>query len=304
VAGARADWASEGIYQLELRSGDRAEMMASQSWHPSSESSLVRDEGNLILVTNDDGCDSIGVQRVARRLQEVADICLVVPDIDQSGASHALTTRTPLNAKERLLVPGLLGKVVSKGTPADCVYLGVCYYLSDRQPSLVVSGVNLGYNLADDIPYSGTVAAAREASLLDIPAIAISAESFSGATLETATLFAAELAMVVRRSPALLPAGTFLNVNVPDSSGLRFQVTSIGRRRYSRDVRRVSDPRAKEYLWIGGDALKHDDIEGSDCNAVLDHRRISVTPMRFSGAAVDLLNAWREVTLPSFGSSA
>jgi 5'-nucleotidase len=254
-----------------------------------------------ILVTNDDGGASEGLFVLANALEALAEVWVVAPDRDRSGSSHALTMTTPLRwrpldrgPKER--------SVCVDGTPSDCVYFGLSHLLRDHQPRLVVAGINRGYNLADDVTYSGTVAAAIEATLLGVPAIAVSVEEFGDAELAVAGEVATFLARHVLTDPSLLPPGTFLNVNMPSGAKASdLVITTLGRRAYSKQVNLGVDPRKKTYFWIGGDPMAHESVPGTDCVEVLDRKRISVTPMHVDMTCRDMIDRWAVRIQPPTG---
>ena len=253
-----------------------------------------------ILITNDDGIESAGLARLARSMDEIADVWVVAPTSDRSGASHALTTKSPLRISQTDVLDRPFAYAVD-GTPSDCVYLAISHLMRSAPPDLLLSGINDGYNLADDITYSGTVAAAVESVLLDVPAIALSVGSFTASGLDEASLLGRVLARHCLDHPDALPRGLFLNVNVPARPRRgAYRVTTIGRRAYSRDVRAGSDPRGRAYYWIGGDPLPHDDVPGSDCNAVLDDGISSVTPVHVQAVDESALATWRTIRLRAF----
>jgi 5'-nucleotidase len=245
-----------------------------------------------ILVTNDDGGASEGLFVLSDALQAFAEVWIVAPDRDRSGSSHALTMATPL--RWRHLDRGPDGRSVCvDGTPSDCVYFGLSHLLRDNPPRLVVAGINRGYNLADDVTYSGTVAAAVEATLLGVPAIAVSVEKFAEAELAVAGKVAALLAEHVLADPYLLPPGTFLNVNMPSGAKASdLVITTLGRRAYSKQIHFGVDPRKKAYFWIGGDPLDHDATPGTDCVEVLDRKHISITPMHVDMTCREIFERW------------
>lgn len=248
-----------------------------------------------ILVTNDDGAAAEGIQRLTEVLKDTCEPWLIAPDSDRSGSSHALTMAAPLRWRAWDRGPDGRSFGVS-GTPGDCVYFGLSHLLKDRPPALVVAGVNRGYNLADDVTYSGTVAAAMEAALLGVPAIAVSAESFEEECLGVACLIARRLVTLCLGNPELLPPGYFLNVNVPNgASPSDLSVTSLGRRAYSKEVLFGNDPRGKPYFWIGGDPMAHEPRSATDCVETLDRRNISITPMQIDLTASRLLPAWSDL---------
>src|SRR5437867_3052416 len=197
----------------------------------------------VILVTNDDGYHAEGLRTLAEAAACLGRIVVVAPDRDRSAASHALTLTRPLRAR-------ILGKdrFSVDGTPTDCVNLGVLG-LIDARPELVVSGINAGLNLGDDVTYSGTVSAAIEGTVLGVPSIAMSADGPPFA-FQTAGRIAARIAALVLEKG--LPRDTFLSVNVPAAEIRGVQVTRQGRRLYNEVIVKRVDPRGKAYYWIGG----------------------------------------------------
>jgi 5'-nucleotidase len=244
-----------------------------------------------ILLTNDDGVHAPGLAALIRRVSEVAEVVAVAPDREQSAVSHALTLHHPLRAAR-------IGENIFsvEGTPTDCVNLGIHSLLSFR-PDLVVSGVNRGANLSDDVTYSGTVAAALEATLMGIPAIAVSLASNGGAeNFDAAAAFAAKLARTVFEKG--LPPDTFLNVNVPDlpeEQLLPPLITSQGKRSYEGTIVGNVDPRGRNYYWIGTSDQSFQDIPGSDYHAV-SRGHISVSPLHIdltNYASIESLQGWQ-----------
>jgi len=225
-----------------------------------------------ILLTNDDGVFSEGLRILEETLAPLGEIVVVAPDREQSAVSHALTIRRPLRATE-------LGRRrwAVDGTPTDCVNLGVLHLCRDRLPSLVVSGINFGLNLGDDVTYSGTVSAAFEASLRGIPSIAFSQELGSGMTFANAARLAAELVEVLlaEREPRHEP--WILNVNVPVGRLRGVEVTRLGRRELSASVVEKVDPRGERYFWIGQIAPGRPEA-GTDF-AALARGCASITPL-------------------------
>ena len=229
----------------------------------------------VILVSNDDGIHSEGLLCLEKVLSAVGKVYTVAPDKEQSASSHSLTLHRPL----RINKVGPTRFSVD-GTPTDCINLAVKGFLPVR-PDLVVSGINKGPNLGDDVTYSGTVAAAFEASLLGIPALAVSLVAFDAPYhFQAAAEFAAMMAKEIISQEQI--TRTLLNINVPNRTrdkirGYRF--TKQGKRRYGDKMEVRHDPRGKKYYWIGGDNLGFEPIDGSDCVAV-DEGYISVTPLR------------------------
>ena len=198
---------------------------------------------------------------------------MVAPEHEQSAASHAISLTRPLRirkVKERWYSVD--------GTPTDCAYLAIHHLMKDALPALAVSGINHGPNMADDVVYSGTVAAAMEATLLGVPAIAFSLVA-RGRRLDfgASARFARELTRAALSQ--VLPPRMLLNVNVPVGEPRGWAVTRLGRHSYGNQVVENTDPRGRRYYWIGGTEYSHEDLPGSDCNAVLDEQLISVTPV-------------------------
>ncbi|TVQ98415.1 MAG: 5'/3'-nucleotidase SurE [Deltaproteobacteria bacterium] len=248
----------------------------------------------LIVVSNDDGYQATGLLVLADALEEVAEVVVVAPERERSAVSHSISLHKPLRLEqwgER--------RWWSSGTPTDCVYLAVVHLL-DRPPDLVVSGINRGPNLAEDVLYSGTVAAAMEACIMDLPALAVSLaldESGSG-KIDPDPAPAARLArqVVTDALERGIPHRTLLNLNVPSGyrDGDGWEVTRMGRRNYLREVRVNEDPRGRRYYWIGGPRIGWHDVPGSDCNAIRDGRA-SLTPIHLDLThhhLMDELTAW------------
>ncbi len=239
-----------------------------------------------ILVTNDDGIHSPGLKTLADALKELGDLYVVAPDRERSAAGHSLTLHKPLRATE--VAPGWY---VVDGTPTDCVTLGVMGMLKEK-PQLVVSGINLGANLGDDITYSGTVSAAVEGTLLGIPAFAISAVESRQRDLNGAAAFASGLALVVLERG--LPLDTLLNVNVPPGKVKGVAVTRQGKRTYNEVIVEKIDPRGKTYYWIGGGEPTWELLGGTDYEAVMEGK-ISITPLHLdltNHDAIQTLKSW------------
>ena len=230
----------------------------------------------LILVSNDDGVDSQGIRILARALRRIrgSEVVIVAPDREQSAASHALTLHRPLRSRR-----------VSKnifavdGTPTDSVSLAV-HSLLKKRPALIVSGINRGANLGEDVHYSGTVSAALEGAILGIPAIAVSMVGQGRFNFDYAARFALRLARVVLKRG--LPPGVVLNVNVPNlkaSEILGVAFTRLGKHNYGGVIVQKVDPRGRPYYWIGGSPDEFEHRPGSDCQAFLE-RKISITPIK------------------------
>ena len=232
-----------------------------------------------ILVTNDDGIHSPGLHALVASLQEIAQVRVVAPDREQSAAGHALTLHKPLRMNPTHL-PGLRGEVfASNGTPADCVILGS---LTDSgPPDLVVSGINGGANMGEEVLYSGTVSAAMEAAIQGLRSFSISVTSYNEVDFGPAARFAARLVGLMPRLD--LPADCFLNVNVPavpykEIAGIT--ITRLGRRAYLNRIDRREDPRGGIYYWFSGDPRESDAAPGTDIGAIVENK-ISITPLHF-----------------------
>jgi 5'-nucleotidase len=227
-----------------------------------------------ILISNDDGYQSAGIERLAETLASVADVTVVAPDRDRSGASNSLTLEYPIRAQTQ---PN--GYISVNGTPTDCVHLAITGLL-DEEPDMVVSGINHGANLGDDVLYSGTVAAATEGRFLGLPALAVSIDSFAPEHLETAAMAAKTL--VVGLQSQKLSRDTILNVNVPDLPWEQirgFKSTRLGHRHKAEPVFKATDPRGHPIYWVGPPGAEQDAGEGTDFHA-LRSGFISVTPLK------------------------
>jgi len=243
-----------------------------------------------ILLSNDDGYHAEGLRTLAEALKAFASVTVVAPDRDRSGASNSLTLNAPLRLRHES--PGV---IAVDGTPTDCVHLAITGLL-DEAPDMVVSGINGGANLGDDVLYSGTVAAAMEGRFLGFPAVAVSLV-LGGAPQHyaTAARFTCDLVKRLRSHP--LPADTILNVNIPDLPWDEIEgveATRLGHRHRSEPVLKDSDPRGRPIYWIGPPGAEQDAGPGTDFNAI---RRgcISVTPIQIDltrYTAIDNLSQW------------
>lgn len=226
-----------------------------------------------ILITNDDGVRSEGIHALAAALQRIGEVTVVAPHVEASAIGHALTLRRPLRferVSERVFEVD--------GTPTDCVNIGITQIYGGAMPDLVVSGINKGYNLGDDVTYSGTVAGAMEGALLGVPSIAVSIErSRNGYDFRPAAEAAARVAEYVLREG--LPSRTFLNVNVPSGALKGVRVTVQARRNHITIVDERCDPRGNPYYWIEEGGNEWEPHDRSDYQAVRDGY-MSVTPLQ------------------------
>ena len=242
-----------------------------------------------ILLSNDDGYFSPGLARLAEELAGVAEITVVAPERDRSGASNSLTLDRPLSVKR-----SANGFLFVNGTPTDCVHLAVTGLL-DHLPDMVVSGINLGANMGDDTIYSGTVAAATEGYLLGIPSLAVSLASKAGRHFDTAARVTREMVERLRRVPMSGPV--LLNLNIPDVAydALRgFEITRLGKRHKAEPVIKEVNPREETVYWVGPPGGAQDAGEGTDFYAVAA-QCVSATPLQVDLTHVNqipLLRDW------------
>ena len=240
----------------------------------------------VILVTNDDGAYAPGILALSDALREVGKVIVAAPDRERSAASHSLTLNQPLRIDE-------LGndRYAIDGTPTDCVHLGINVILAGTKPDLLVSGINRGGNMGQDVTYSGTVWAALEGNLMGVPSFAISLADDRYADYRPAAMFATRTARWIVDNG--LPEDTILNINVPDDPAQdlgKYLFTSQGFSRFSERVVQKEDPRGKSYFWIGGEKLPVTGGIEVDVGAVAAGY-ISVTPLH-----ADMTN-YRELEL-------
>ncbi|MGB2078294.1 MAG: 5'/3'-nucleotidase SurE [Vibrio sp.] len=226
-----------------------------------------------ILISNDDGVNARGIQVLTEFLSGIADVTVVAPDRNRSGASNSLTLEMPLRVQE------IRPQVYSvQGTPTDCVHFALNELMKDDLPDLVVSGINHGANLGDDVLYSGTVAAAMEGHFLGVQSIAI---SLVGNThFETAAQVA--LKLIQQHVNQAIPTKRLINVNVPDVAFEELgelTLTRLGARHHAEDMIKQNDPRGHQIYWLGPPGQKQDAGEGTDFYAV-EHQKVSITPLQ------------------------
>lgn len=245
-----------------------------------------------ILVTNDDGILAEGLLALRRALEPLGRLWVVAPEQEQSAASHALTLHRPLRMRQ------ISDRVFSvDGTPTDCVLLACRRVpeLSGADIQMVVSGINHGANLGDDVTYSGTVAAAIEGRMMGRVSVAFSMVDWRPGGFDPAARVAQRI--VAKLMAAGAPDGALLNVNipsVPDSPIRGFRVTRLGRRTYNDRIESMADPRGRPYYWIGGDAPSWEEQPGSDFEAI-DAGYVSITPIHLdltNYGSMDLLRRW------------
>ncbi|HWQ94921.1 MAG TPA: 5'/3'-nucleotidase SurE [Gammaproteobacteria bacterium] len=240
-----------------------------------------------ILISNDDGYQSVGIRCLAETLDKIAEVTVVAPDRDRSGASNSLTLDSPIRAMQMDN-----GFIRVDGTPTDCVHLAITGLL-DEEPDMVIAGINSGANLGDDVLYSGTVAAAMEGRFLGLPALAVSLVGHQH--YETAARVVEVLIGRLQADP--LPADTILNINVPDLPWEQlagFEATRLGHRHKAEPVLRMTDPRGRTIYWVGPPGTEQDAGPGTDFHAIKRHF-VSITPIlvdltRYS--ALDKISNW------------
>ena len=226
-----------------------------------------------ILLSNDDGYFAPGLACLATAVGRIAQIDVVAPERDRSGASNSLTLSTPLR-----LHRAANGFFYVDGTPTDCVHLAITGLL-EHEPDIVISGINHGANLGDDVIYSGTVAAAMEGRFLGLPAIAVSLVGRTGGNFETAARVVLDLVEKLKSHP--LPTDTILNVNVPDvpyDQLKGIEATRLGHRHKAEPVIKSTDPHGNPIYWVGPPGAEADAGPGTDFYAIRQ-RRVSVTPL-------------------------
>lgn len=245
----------------------------------------------IILVTNDDGVRAPGLKALADHVSALGEVYIVAPEREQSGVGHALTLLHPLRMHE------IAPKVTAvEGTPTDCVMLAY-HRILPAKPDIVFSGINRGHNLGDDITYSGTVSAALEATLIGIPAIAVSTGYKDGKIhYDVAAKFAVKIGR--RALKEGLPKDTLLNVNVPNLPASKIkgvEITRQGRCDYGDVIVEKKDPRGRPYFWIGSNNARWLDTGGTDIEAIRADK-ISITPIHLdltNHSAMDEIRDWK-----------
>lgn len=242
-----------------------------------------------ILLSNDDGFQAPGLAALAAELSQMADITVVAPERNRSGASNSLTLDHPLRAEQ-----AENGFIRVDGTPTDCVHLAITGLL-ESEPDMVIAGINAGANLGDDVLYSGTVAAATEGRFLGYPAIAVSMNSHQPRHYDAGAKVAAELIRHLQEEP--LAPDTILNVNIPDlpyAEVKGYRVTRLGHRHKAEPVVKTTDPRGRIIYWVGPAGLEQDAGPGTDFHAVREGY-ISITPLQVDltrHSALERMSDW------------
>ena len=246
----------------------------------------------VILLTNDDGIYAEGIIALEKELRKIADVLVVSPDREQSASSHSFTLDRPLRLHERSP-----GRYSCDGTPTDCVMLGVHGILKHNLPDLLISGINHGANMGEDVTYSGTVAAAIEGSILQIPSLAVS--NTDPDNLESFYPAARFVAKLIKQFGKFnFPVDTFLNINFPKLEGnkfVKYRYTCLGNRTYNDIVIEKTDPRGRNYYWIAGESIWRD-VVGSDFEAV-SSGYVSISPLRVNFSNFKALAKMNEIKL-------
>lgn len=233
-----------------------------------------------ILLTNDDGINSEGIKALVEQLKDIANITVVAPDRERSAAGHSITFFQPLRVEKIQSDNGIL-RYSTTGTPSDCILLAL-YDLMPEKPDLVISGINHGANLGHDLTYSGTVSAAMEAAIHNVPSFAISIDCFKDAEFSAASSFAKKLALLVLKKG--LPKGTFLNVNIPhlpENLIKGVNITKQGESVYNTGFVKRKDPVGYDYYWLQWGRTEGKLEEDSDY-AAISKDCISITPIHLT----------------------
>ncbi len=232
-----------------------------------------------ILISNDDGIDSPGIAALAKEMKKIGEVTVIAPRTEQSAVGHAITMKIPLRITEYFKNGDFFGYAID-GTPADCLKIGIRNILKTK-PDIVLSGINNGSNTAINIIYSGTVSAAREAAIMDLPAIAISQTSHDSKDFSYSAKVAAKLTKLVLEKG--LPNGTLLNVNVPnlpENEIAGIMLTKQGKSKWDDVYEERIDPYGKKYYWLTGSLMETDEKPDSDQFATKKNY-VSITPIHF-----------------------
>ncbi len=254
-----------------------------------------------ILISNDDGISSIGIDKLVKELSKIGDVTVVAPLTEQSAAGHSITMKIPLRVKDYFVNSKFFGYAVD-GTPADCIKMGIMNILKEK-PDIVISGINNGSNAAINVIYSGTVSAAREAAIMNVPAIAISVASHTPKHYEYSAKLAAQLAKLVCEKK--LQQGTLLNVNVPDLPEEEIKgilLTRQGVTRWNDYYEERVDPYGGKYYWLTGEMDMLDKELDRDVVA-LENGYASVTPVHFDFTDYDTFDSMKSWDLGSLKNS-
>ncbi len=248
----------------------------------------------MIVLTNDDGFDAPGIRALHREISKIAEVIIIAPETEQSAMGHAITLSNPLKARKVVENGEFLGYAI-KGTPADSVKLAITVLL-DEPPELVISGINLGGNFGTCVIYSGTVSAATEATIMGVPAVAISLNTFVEPDFDPAADFIRKFTPLVLENG--LPEGVALNINVPPVPADQIQgavFTRQGKSRVIEEFEERKDPRNNTYYWLAGE-LRFDESEPGTDSEMLAENYIAITPIHYdltNFTALESLKQWK-----------
>ena len=231
-----------------------------------------------ILLCNDDGIYSEGIQILKAQLDTIASVMVIAPDRERSTISHAMTLRKPLNVKNVKIKGKMFGFSVN-GTPADCIIVGLLEIMKDNKPDIIVSGINPGPNLGNDITYSGTVGAAREGAMRNIPSLAVSIDGGTDYHFDAVARYTKNI--VSNLITENLPKNLLLNINFPNIKYDQLEGIEIarqGKRGYRDEIRNIDDPRGRVHYWIGG-KIEEESIEPDTDSGVVNKRKVAITPI-------------------------
>jgi 5'-nucleotidase len=237
-----------------------------------------------ILLTNDDGIYSEGIQILKKQLDNIGEVTVIAPDRERSTIGHAMTLRKPLKMR-KVKINGDFWGYSLDGTPADCVIIGILEIMKNEKIDLIVSGINCGPNLGDDIFYSGTVSAAVEGAMRNVPSLAVSIAGFEDFKFKSAALFTKKIASNLMKN--ILPSNLVLNVNFPniDYEEIKgVEITRHGKRVYQDEVKIIYDPQGTTHYWLGGE-LPEGNIEPNTDFEAISKNKVSITPL-----SLDLTN--------------
>lgn len=246
-----------------------------------------------ILISNDDGIQADGLNALRLAMEEIGQVTVVAPDRPKSATGHGITVHKPLRVDEVKFPDSSTKGFAVNGTPSDCVKIAL-QALMPELPDIVISGINFGPNLGTDVLYSGTVSAALEGVINDVPSVAISLASYEKEYYNLAADFAKTIIQTVVREG--LPVETLLNVNVPlldEKKANGVTITKLGKRRYQNIFEKRLDPRGKVYYWMGGEVMDID-VESDTDIAAIKRNEISVTPIFFDVTNYQLIDSLRK----------
>ncbi|MTI67799.1 MAG: 5'/3'-nucleotidase SurE [Firmicutes bacterium] len=247
-----------------------------------------------ILITNDDGINALGIKRLAKELKKIAEITIIAPDRERSASGHSITMHNPLRIEKSELYGENIDAWQINGTPSDCIKIGIESIMKEK-PDLVVSGINNGPNLGTDVLYSGTVSAAIEGAIHDVPSVAISISGIDRKIdYEGAALYSCKLVKDILENYS--ENNMVFNINVPslppeEIKGIR--PTELSNRRYNNTYEKRKDPMGRYYYWLSGELKQLENNDNTDIKAIED-KMISITPLHFDLTDYNLLNKMKK----------